>query len=229
MTRDLLIENPADDTGHGSESAAEVDRSSAVTRTSPTVSIGTPRRRRRRGGLIAAATVAAVAVMFVAVLATSPSASDRNATNALVGKTGPEITGVTTADEYYRLSDRRGSWVVVNFFASWCIPCREEHPELVAFAEAHAAVGDAEIVTVAFDDTPTNVSDFFTEFGGDWPVIAEDTADTALDYGVIGVPETFVVAPDGIVVAKVIGGVTRAELDDAIARESAVDRAGDAL
>ena len=71
-------------------------------------------------------------------------------------------------------SAHRGEWVVVNFFATWCTPCRVEHPELVKFAEEHE--GDpVEVVSVAFSDQPEAIREFFAEQGGNWPVVASDT------------------------------------------------------
>jgi cytochrome c biogenesis protein CcmG/thiol:disulfide interchange protein DsbE len=104
---------------------------------------------------------------------------------------------------------------VVNFFATWCVPCITEHPELVDFADRHAQVGDASVVSVVFDDEAENVTDFFGENGGDWPVV--DGGDVILNWAVAQVPESFVVNPDGVVAAKVVGGVTADGLDDLLA------------
>ena len=68
-------------------------------------------------------------------------------------------------------SDHRGRWVVGNFFSTTCQPCIVEHPELIEFQEAHEPVGDATVVSVAFDDAASNVEEFFAENGGDWPVL----------------------------------------------------------
>jgi cytochrome c biogenesis protein CcmG/thiol:disulfide interchange protein DsbE len=104
--------------------------------------------------------------------------------------------------------------VVVNFFASWCVPCVREHPELVAFAAAHE--GDVQVVSVVFDDDPGAVEAFFAREGGDWPVVVGDTGRIALDFGVTGVPESYLVAPTGVVVAAFYG-VTQRLLDEALA------------
>ena len=109
----------------------------------------------------------------------------------------------------------------MNFFGSWCTPCIQEHPELVAFSERHRGARDATVVTIAFADSPTNVRRFFEQRGGNWPVLAQDTNGIAVAYGVIKVPETYLVAPTGLVVAKLIGGVTADGLDALIAKYSA--------
>ena len=69
------------------------------------------------------------------------------------------------------------------------------------------------VVSVAFDDSAQNIRDFFDEFGGDWPVISEGTDSLAVAYGVVAVPETYLVAPGGVIVDRILGGVTADQLD----------------
>ncbi len=135
-----------------------------------------------------------------------------------VGKPAPPIAGMTLAGDVFDLDDQRGRWVVVNFFATWCAGCIQEHPELVAFSERHAA-GDAIVVTVAFDDSPEAVRGFFERAGGDWAVLAGDVGSVPVNYGVTAVPETYLVSPAGYVVDKLVGasGVTADRLDARIA------------
>jgi cytochrome c biogenesis protein CcmG/thiol:disulfide interchange protein DsbE len=92
----------------------------------------------------------------------------------------------------------------------------EEHPELVAFDEAHRAAGDATVVSVVYNDRPDRVAEFFAERGGDWAVLA-DNGLAAVDYGVVKVPETYLVSPSGVVAQKYTGGVTRAMIESDIA------------
>jgi cytochrome c biogenesis protein CcmG/thiol:disulfide interchange protein DsbE len=77
-----------------------------------------------------------------------------------------------------------------------------------------------EVVSVAFDDDAASIEEFFAANGGDWPVLVGDTGPIALDYGVRGVPESFLISPAGQVVA-VFYGVTAADLDAAIATATA--------
>lgn len=166
-----------------------------------------------RTALLIAVPVFVVLAVFVVVLASSDPATDRQVASPLLDRVAPELRGDTIADDVYDLDNRRGEYVVVNFFATWCTPCRREHPELVRFAERHAAAGDASVVSVVYDDQVSGVRDFFAEEGGDWPVVIDPDGRVALEYGVAGIPESFVVAPDGTVVAKVVGGVTANGLD----------------
>ncbi|MGI9604602.1 MAG: TlpA family protein disulfide reductase [Acidimicrobiales bacterium] len=157
--------------------------------------------------------------LLIAVLATSDTESGFGR-SPLIERAAPAIVGETIAGDNFDLDDHRGRWVVVNFFASTCIPCIEEHPELVAFEGAHSPVGDAAVVSLAFSDTEANVLEFFERNGGDWDVLAADTGRYAISYGVAAVPETYLVAPNGIVTSKFIGGVTRADLENEMARLS---------
>jgi cytochrome c biogenesis protein CcmG/thiol:disulfide interchange protein DsbE len=178
---------------------------------------GTPPRRKRRTAVVVAVALGIVVALLVAVLATREPATDRQADSPLIGRAAPAIQGTDLSGAEFDLDDLRGQWVVVNFFATWCVPCRQEHPELVRFAEQHAEAGDASVVSVVFDDEPTQVQQYFDENGGTWPVVPGEGTGVILDYAVSGVPESFVIAPSGLVVAKVTGGVTAAGLDQIIA------------
>jgi len=179
--------------------------------------------RRRHVARWVASGVGVALVAFVVLLATRPSADERPIASELVGRPVPAVTGPTLDGGTYDIDDARGRWVVVNFFATWCVPCQVEHPELVAFERAHAARGDAEVVSVAFQDSPEELRAFFARNGGDWPVIVGDTGRMAIEFGVTGVPESYVVAPNGQVVAK-FEGVTAEGLEQVIADVSGVTR-----
>ena len=177
---------------------------------------------RSRGLVLGAAVVVAVLmVALIVVLATRDPAQDRVDESPLVGHVAPPLVGETVAPEAtagtpFDLDRLRGQWVVVNFFATWCVPCVTEHPELIEFSQRHAASGDASVVSVVFDadENIQDVADFFADNGGDWPVV--DGEDVILDWAVAAVPESFLVSPDGVVAAKITGGVTADGLDDLI-------------
>jgi cytochrome c biogenesis protein CcmG/thiol:disulfide interchange protein DsbE len=172
-------------------------------------------RRKGHAARWGAIAVGVLLLAFVAVLATSKTLDSRGISSELLGKPVPAVSGETLTGGSFDIDEARGRWVVVNFFATWCAPCVREHPELVAFTERHRADNDVEVVSVAYSDTPQSLHEFFERNGGDWPVIPDDTSRSALSFGVTGVPESYVVDPNGIVVAK-FEGVTADALDEVV-------------
>jgi len=154
-----------------------------------------------------------VGAALVTLLATRPQETVTEVDTPLVGQTAPGINGSTLGGGSFDLSSLRGRWVVVNFFASWCPPCQQEEPELVAFAYAHRSPGDAALVGVVFDDAASTAHNFMQSTGATWPAVIDPNGQTALNYGVRGPPETFIVSPDGTVVVHLDGPVTAASLD----------------
>lgn len=112
----------------------------------------------------------------------------------------------------WQLADQRGQRVVVNFWASWCTPCRTEAGLLAQAARDYGPQGIT-VVGVNLWDDPAAARAFMTEFGLDYPN-GRDTAGTVgAEYGITGIPETFVVAADGRLTGRWIGPLTRAALD----------------
>lgn len=171
--------------------------------------------------LIAGVVALIVAGLFI-VLATRSPSGDGFGRSPLLGKSAPEIRGTNVltgtavslsglqSASAVRNSGKR-PYAVVNFFGTWCPPCVLEHPELKAFSDEHERTGDAVLLAVAFQDTPADIKKFFAKRGGNWPVVDSDR--TSVDWGILKAPETYVVSPDGIVVAKVNGVVTQAGLN----------------
>ena len=112
----------------------------------------------------------------------------------------------TTAD----LAD--GDVVLVNFWASWCAPCRAEHPQLVQMAEE-----GIEIFGINYKDEPDKARRFLEELGDPYARLAADeTGRTGLDWGLYGVPETFVIDGNGTVVKRFAGPITAGVLESII-------------
>jgi cytochrome c biogenesis protein CcmG, thiol:disulfide interchange protein DsbE len=172
---------------------------------------------RPRTALVVSLVLAVLVSLLVAVLATRDTATDRTTQSPLIGQIAPTIEGETIEGDSFSSADQRGRWVVLNFFAHWCTPCLEEHPELLAFDGAHRAEGDAVLVSATFDDSAEKAREFFEEHGGTWPVIDDPENSLGVAYGVAQVPETFVISPNGTVVQRFAGPVTRAALDALIA------------
>lgn len=162
---------------------------------------------------VGAVVVGLALLIVVWALATSEPASQRQVTSELLGKAVPPLAGQTLDGTAFDIDQHRGKWVVVNFFASWCVPCIREHPELVSFEERNRE--DVQVVSVVFDDEPDAVQEFFDREGGDWPVVVGETGRISLDFGVKGVPESYVISPSGVVVAAFFG-VTEQALEEVI-------------
>lgn len=170
-----------------------------------------------------AGALAFLMVGFVAVLVTRDSAQSAQADSPLLGLPAPEVIGPGLDGSTIRLSQFRGRYVVLNFFASWCIPCIEEHDDLVRFSERHRVAGDAVVLSVIFDDTVDNARRFFEQRGGDWPVLFDPRGKVSLDFGVRGPPESYLIDPDGIVRSKIVGQVDDRALESLLARAEGRD------
>jgi cytochrome c biogenesis protein CcmG/thiol:disulfide interchange protein DsbE len=141
----------------------------------------------------------------------------------LIGRPAPAVVSTTLDDEPFDLSRRKGSWVVLNFFDPACIPCVEEHPELVAFAEQQEQIADgAEMYTIVNKGSDADVRAFFEANGGDWPIVRDPDGTASIGFGVAQVPETWIVDPNGVVRARWAGKVTA----DSIATQLQLMREG---
>lgn len=175
-----------------------------------------PRRRRSLRWL--ALGLAIVLVALLVVLAGAEGSTTRAADSRLVGQPAPEVIGDTIDGKRYRLTSDRGRWVVVNFFATWCVPCRVEHPELIRFQQRHAAIGDATVVGIIYGDTAEAVRAYREKEGGDWPMVIDERGGISVDFGVRGVPESYLISPNGTVVSKIVGGIKADDLEQLLRR-----------
>lgn len=169
----------------------------------------TPPTRRISGVRLLALAIGIGLVGLIGVLATRDSALDRRSRSLLVGRPAPEIEGESVIDgSDVKLSRLNGGskFVVVNFFSSNCVPCVKEHPEFLKFVETQKTKQEAELMAVVYQDNLDDVRDFFKVRGGSWPVVDSDLA--SVNYGVTGVPETYVIDPNGMVFAKFTGAIT---------------------
>jgi cytochrome c biogenesis protein CcmG/thiol:disulfide interchange protein DsbE len=154
----------------------------------------------------------AVVMIGLIVLLINASGSDDATTSdsPLLGRPAPEAIGVLDDGASFDLAQRKGSWVVLNFFTADCIPCQQEHPELVEFVAQQEGLGadGAEFYSVVVNDSPDDVEEFFTEYGGDWPVVyPADSSAIDVAFGVAAVPETWIIDPNGVVRVRIISTV----------------------
>ncbi|CAN5443635.1 hypothetical protein BH10ACT1_BH10ACT1_15500 [soil metagenome] len=175
---------------------------------------GAVRRKRSRPTLIAAVVVGVVIALLVVLLATRHT-GERVTKSNLIGKAAPALDGSVILGQPIDIGSSEG-WTLVNFFATWCGPCIQEHPELKAFEKEHSEKGDARVVSVVYDDKASAVKTFFQENGGDWTVLGSDDGRTPFYWGVAKVPESYLVSPTGIVVERFISGVSREQINSVI-------------
>ena len=172
----------------------------------------------RRTARILALVAAVVALAFIVVLVVASPDSQTDADSPLLGNPAPSVVTTTIDDQTFDLARRKGSWVVLNFFNSTCVPCRAEHPYLVGFAAAQGSSDDpAELYTVVNDDSDDAVRAFFEQNGGTWPKLRDDNGSIAIAFGVAKVPETWIVDPNGFVRLRIAGKLTDGLLEDQLA------------
>lgn len=160
---------------------------------------------RRRTAPWAAGAVGLLLVGLLVLLGMAEPGSD-SAESPLIGRPAPAVKSTTVDGKPFELSRRKGSWVVLNFFNSTCVPCRNEHPQLLAFADAQEnSDAPVELYTVVNDDSQAAVDAFFQANGGNWPRVRDDDGAISVAFGVAKVPETWVIDPNGFVRLRIIG------------------------
>jgi cytochrome c biogenesis protein CcmG, thiol:disulfide interchange protein DsbE len=175
------------------------------------------RRRKRSRWALLGAVLGAVGLLTV-LLSFGLSRDPTIIRSALIGGLAPDFSLPTLdGSRTVRLSDFHGQVVVLNFWASWCADCRVEHPDLSAAWRRYRDRGVV-LMGVAFQDRESSSRAFIAELGGDWPQLSDPGSRTALAFGVYGVPETFVIGPDGRVAFKQIGPVGYERLSEEITK-----------
>ena len=151
--------------------------------------------------------IAVSTIVFAVVLASRFGSDPGLVESPLIGRPAPDFELVTLdGTETLALSDLLGDVVVVNFFASWCLECRNEHDDLVATADAFADRG-VRFVQIGYQESPATSLEYLEEAGVSehTSYLADTGSRTAIAYGVFGIPETFFVDSNGTVVGKIIG------------------------
>lgn len=171
----------------------------------------TPGTRRGTRRLILAAWLVAGVAALVAFLTVSVGRPAGPVDTPIVGRPAPAFDLQTLDGRRISLAELRGSPVVLNFWASWCIQCREETPLLTAADATYRADG-LRILGVIYQDSSESAGDFMARYGQTYPGLLDPDGRTAIDYGVFGIPETFFIDRAGVVRSRQVGALTEAEL-----------------
>ena len=147
-----------------------------------------------------------VLIGLVVLFSISLFRDPREVPSPLIGKTAPAFSlPLLDSDALYTAQDLKGRPLLVNFFASWCVGCRDEHAQLLKLAQEQGV----EIVGMDYKDTPADVDQWLRRHGNPYRRVIQDANGSAgMDWGVYGVPETFVLDAEGTIVYKQIGPMT---------------------
>ena len=161
--------------------------------------------------------IAVAGLMLARLFAGDPS----RLPSALLDKSVPKFNLPALLSTAPGLSDkdlRQGHVTVLNIFASWCGPCHEENPQLVALSQdKRLAAERIKLVGIAYKDLPEDTRRYLGQEGDPYSAIGVDASGrTGINFGVYGVPETYVVKGDGTIAYKFVGPIDDAVLRDAI-------------
>ena len=145
-----------------------------------------------------------VVVPVLALLVLNLGRDPHAVASPLVGRPAPDfVLRPLDGGPPVALSALRGRPVVVNFWATWCVPCLEEHPLLVQVARALGS--RAQFLGVVYEDGEADVRLFLARRGSAYPSLVDPESKTAIAFGIFGVPETFFIDGEGRIVAKHVG------------------------
>ena len=163
--------------------------------------------RHRSGRVNVAVLVGAlvVALPLFAVLVQSFGRNPRAVPDALVGKAAPGFTMTDLEGETHTLAAHAGQPVVINFWSTWCLPCKQEHPLLL---KAPTLWPDAQFYGVVYSDDPVLAERYLERAGSAYPHLVDPGGAMAIDYGVAGVPETYFIDEHGVITYKHKGPLT---------------------
>ncbi|MBI1881920.1 MAG: TlpA family protein disulfide reductase [Chloroflexi bacterium] len=144
--------------------------------------------------------------------------SDSGKSDPVVGQLAPDFILKTLAGDQITLSSLRGQPVLLNFWASWCPPCRLEMPDLVRVYETRRAEGLVILgVNVTFQDSTSGAQAFVDEFKINFPTLLDETGQVTTDlYGIRGLPTSVFINPEGLITRINLGPMTGGQMDEFI-------------
>ena len=156
-----------------------------------------------------------VFLLIAGFLAVGLKLDPREVPSPLIGKPAPpfELPVLEQPGKRFMPADMRGKVWLLNVWASWCVSCREEHPVLVDFSKK----GLLPVLGLNYKDRTEDAQRWLKQFGDPYQLSAVDAdGRIGIDYGVYGVPETYLIDAEGVIRFKQIGPLTQAVLDEKV-------------
>lgn len=181
------------------------------------------RRRRQVRRMVGMSLVSLVCLGLLALLGSqilTPASNQAATVNSLIGHPAPDFTlSVLSANSgsaslaTMHLASLKGKPIILNFWASWCDPCKREAPLLEATWQVLQRQGVL-LIGIDFQEARSEAQTFLRTYGITYPNVADSTGSTALDYGISGLPDTFFLNRQGVMVSKVVGELTEQSLQN---------------
>jgi peroxiredoxin len=131
----------------------------------------------------------------------------------LVGGPAPTFKLETVDGQILNLSDLKGQFVILNFWATWCVPCVKEMPE---FQKAHQSLNQkVKIIGINLAESKEQVNDYIRGKGYSFPILLDGYGNVSQEYEVLHLPVTFFITPDGVIREKIFGGGVTREMIEA--------------
>jgi peroxiredoxin len=128
------------------------------------------------------------------------------------GAYAPQFTGMLLDGNHFDLAQLRGQWLILNFWATWCVPCRQEMPELQALYEDTGSM----VIGVNLAEDRDTVAAWLGEYQISYPIVLDPEAEIFDLYRIMGQPTTFVINPDGLIVEMILGATNAESLREII-------------
>ena len=163
-----------------------------------------------------------LSLMFFFGLGKNP----RDIPSPLVGKAAPHFVGVTPAGEPFDSETLQGKVYLVSFWATWCTTCKADEPLIRALGRKFKDEADFQIIGIATQDSLNLVQKYLENGGRPYSNLFDNKGKLAIDWGVYGVPETYLVDRKGNIIEKMIGPIDPTKLEQQVKNLLAAGKAG---
>lgn len=153
----------------------------------------------KKGLILLIILAAGIAAIFL-----TTGLDNQQSARAAIGIEAPDFSLADLNGKTWKLSDLRGKVIFLNFWATWCDTCKTENPTIQNLINLEKDNPDFVFLTILYNDSPDNARSYMNKNSFTFPVLI-DTAKTAKNYGLTGVPETFLIDAKGIVRDKIVG------------------------